>query len=88
MTFRYGSGSADPHLWLTDPDSDQTPELDPTDPYLWLKDPDLDPTPDLDPALDSDLALDSDPTPDLAPDPGIFVNDKTVGMKVFLTFIA
>ncbi len=63
MTFRYGSGSADPHLWLTDPDSDQTPDLDPTDPYLWLKDPDLDPTPDL------------DPNPDLAPDPGIFVND-------------
>jgi hypothetical protein len=63
VTFRYGSGSAHPHLWLTDPD------LDPTDPYLWLKDPDLDPKPDLDPALDSD------PTPDLAPDPGIFVND-------------
>ena len=69
MTFLYGSGSADPHLWLTDPDSDQTPDLDPTDPYLWLKDPDLDPTPDMGPALDSD------PTPDLAPDPGIFVND-------------
>ncbi len=72
--------------------------MDPTDPYLWLKDPDLDPTPYLDPtpdldsaldsALDSDLALDSDPTPDLALDPGIFVNDKTVGMKVCLTFIA
>jgi hypothetical protein len=65
--------------------------LDPTDLYLWLKDPDLDQTPDLDPTPDledSDLALDSDPTPDLAPDPGIFVNDKTVGMKVFLTFIA
>jgi hypothetical protein len=45
VTFRYGSGSADPHLWLTDPDSDQTPDLDPTDPYLWLKDPDLDLTP-------------------------------------------
>ena len=66
MTFWYGSGSADPSLWLTDPD--QTPDLDTTDPYLWLKDPDLDPTPDLDPALDSD------PTPDLAPDPGIFFN--------------
>ncbi len=66
MTFWYGSGSADPSLWLTDLDWDQTPDLDPTDPYLWLKDPDLYPTPDLDPALDSD------PTPDLAPDPGIF----------------
>ncbi len=57
MTFWYGSGSADPSLWLTDPDSDQTPDLDSTDPYLWLKDPDLDPTQDLDPALDSDPAL-------------------------------
>jgi hypothetical protein len=75
VTFWYGSGSADPSLWLTDPDSDQTPDLDPTDPYLWLKDPDLDPTPDLDPALDSDPALDLDPTPDLTPDHGIFVND-------------
>jgi hypothetical protein len=49
VTFWYGSGSADPYLWLTDPDSDQTPDSDPTDPYLRLKDPDLDPTPDLDP---------------------------------------
>jgi hypothetical protein len=69
VTFWYGSGSADPSLWLKDPDLDQTPDLDTTDPYLWLKDPDLDPTSDLDPALDSD------PAPDLAPDPGIFVND-------------
>ncbi len=47
-----GSGSADPHLCLTDPDSDQTPDFDPTDPYLWLKDQDLDPKPDLAPDPD------------------------------------
>ncbi len=69
MTFWYGSRSADLYFWLTDPDSDPTPDLDPMDLYLLLTDPDLDPTPDLDPNLDSD------PAPDLAPDPGIFVND-------------
>ncbi len=30
MTYWYGSGSADPYLWLTDLDSDPTPDPDPT----------------------------------------------------------
>ncbi len=63
MTYCYGSGSADPHLWLTYQDSDPTPDLDPT--------PDADPISDADPTLDSDPDL----TPDPAPDPGIFVSD-------------
>ncbi len=37
MTFWYGSGSADPSLWLKDPDLDPTQDLD------------SDPTPDLAP---------------------------------------
>ncbi len=46
----YGSGSADPYLWLIGPDPDPISDLQdvdvwPTknpDPYLWLKDPDAD----------------------------------------------
>jgi hypothetical protein len=41
VTYRYGSGSADPYLWLTVQDSDPTPDSDPT----LDSDPDLTPDP-------------------------------------------